>query len=95
MSDGSDYSRNITRRKPVVGEAREFSFVGVTGSVWGGVGWAVHGGRPHDPNDATAVWMGFATLAGAILAGSIAAVLAGTFAGRIHRSLWPEHPDEW
>jgi len=88
MSDDSpSYSRNIVRRKQVVAVAMGIAFVAVTASVWGGVGWAVHGDRLHDPNDTTFMLIGLATLVGAILAGLLACILVGHFAERLHRSI--------
>lgn len=88
--DGPNYSRNIVRRRQVVTVAVAVAFFSTgLGSAWVGVRVLTATQGPTFPE-----WQFRLLLLAAFVAGVIAAVLIGFLASRIHRSFWPEHPDE-
>lgn len=87
--DGSNYSRNIVQRRQVVPVVVVLSFVVTATTVWVGVANLIDDRTDIDPAVERLLVLG-----SAVLSGLLAAVLAGVFADRVHRSFWPEHPDE-
>lgn len=90
--DGPNYSRNIVQRRVVSQSAGVLAFVAFSCGGWlllNHLSFGEAGPRPLADNLAVAANMG-----GAMCGGVVAGVLCGWAAGRIHRSLWPEHPDE-
>lgn len=88
-NDGPNYSRNIVRRRQFVPVVVMFSFVVTTTSVWVGVANLIDDRTDIDPHVEHLLVLG-----SAFLSGILAAVLAGVFAPRVHRSIWPESPNE-
>jgi hypothetical protein len=90
--DGPNYSRNIVQRRQVVPVVAGLSFVAVSVSSWALLSGLVVGKPGKGGNE---VYAGLAlSMLLALAGGLIAGALAGLITSRVHRSLWPEHPDE-
>lgn len=88
-NDGPNYSQNMVQRRQVVPVVVVFSFVVTTMSVWVGVANLIDDRTDIDPHVERLLILG-----SAFLSGIVAAVLAGVSATRLHRSIWPESPNE-
>lgn len=88
-NDGPSYSRNIVQRRQLVPVVVVFSFVVTTTTVSLGVAkWLDH------RTDIDPALERLLVAGSGFLSGILAAILASAFATRLHRSIWPESPNE-
>lgn len=87
--DTPNYSRNIVNRRMLTTVAAGSAFVLTTLGVWVGVANWLDDRTDFEPHTLAAMTQG-----SAILCGVVAAVLTAFAVRRVHRSLWPETPDE-
>lgn len=87
--DTPNYSERIVRRRMLTTAATGLAFALTTVGVWVGVANWLDDRTDIEPNALAAI-----TMWSAILCGVIAAVLTAFAVHRVHRSLWPESPDE-
>ncbi len=87
--DTPNYSERIVRRRMLTTAATGLAFALTTVGVWVGVAnWLA------DRTDIEPYTLAAMTQGSTFVAGVIAAVLTAFAVGRVHRSLWPETPDE-
>ena len=87
--DTRNYSARIVQRRMLTTAATGLAFVLTTVGVWVGVANWLDDRTDIDPYQLAAMTQG-----SAIVCGVIAAVLTAFAVRRVHRSLWPETPDE-
>jgi hypothetical protein len=87
--DTPNYSQRIVQRRMLTTAATGFAFVLTTTGVWVGVADWLDDRTDIEPHTLAAMTQG-----SAFVCGVVAAVLTAFAVRRIHRSLWPETPDE-
>jgi uncharacterized membrane protein len=87
--DGPNYSRNIVQRRQLVPVAVTLAFISTTLVVIDrGLGVV-----QSDPQELPS-WASLVVVLAGLAIGVVAAALAGFATNRVHRSMWPEHPNE-
>jgi hypothetical protein len=89
--DGPNYSRNIVRRRQVLPVIVGGAFTNVVIGVWMLLNAVFGVPKAGDPSAYVTLVI---TMAVSFVAGAGAAAPAGIAFNRIHRSIWPEHPND-
>ena len=87
--DTPNYSRNSERRQTVLLVVCTFSFLVTLGTTVVGMRELLGNRTGMEPG-----FRMFSAVGTALLSGFLAAALAGFAIDRIHRSIWPERPDD-